>query len=155
MRTIALTQGKVAIVDDGDFAMLIGAVSRWCAHCNGGRTYYAVAQQNTIKMHRVVLGAKKGQRVDHVNGNGLDNRKENLRFCTAAQNQYNRQTRVNSASGYKGVMIHNATGLWRARIVFQRLERNLGYFRDPKDAAIRYNEEAVKLFGSFARLNDV
>ena len=93
MKRIPLTQGKFAIVDDRDYEWL----NQWKWYANRDRnTFYAVrnikkknGKQATIRMHRLILGSKKGQQTDHLNGNGLNNMRKNIRICTYAQNQWN------------------------------------------------------------------
>lgn len=107
-------------------------------------------------MHRFVIGAKPEQHVDHINGDSLDNRKANLRFCTLSQNQQNQKPRKGCTSRYKGVNFNKCTGVWIARINFPKNERAfLGQFHDEEDAAIAYNVAAQILYGDFAWLNPV
>ena len=98
MRTIVLTQGKETVVDDGDYELLNR--QKWYAFDNHGRGWYAVRNatkgqidQRTklIRMHQVIMGAVPGLQIDHINGDGLDNRRENLRFCTRCLNRLNQR----------------------------------------------------------------
>ena len=97
MKEIQLTQGKVALVDDDDFKLLGQWI--WCA-CKQKNIYYAIATSFANKpygqktcssqmMHRIIMNAPKGMDVDHINHDGLDNRKENLRICTVSENGMN------------------------------------------------------------------
>lgn len=106
-------------------------------------------------MHREILGLKKGdgKEADHINGNGLDNRIENLRTCTRQQNMMNCRSPLWKKNGYKGVSVHKTTGLWRARINFNGKEYSLKYHKTKEDAALAYNKKALELFGQFAKLN--
>ena len=150
MKYIELTQGKKAIVDDEDFEEL--SKSKWYTH----RKYAACHQKNPmVVMHRIILGAKKGQQVDHINGDGLDNRRENLRFCTQAENQWNRRKQKNNTSGFKGVVLNQITGKWVAQITVKGKAMNLGYFVEKKDAAETYDKAAFRYYGEFARLNNI
>lgn len=108
-----------------------------------------------IYMHREVMKAKKGQVIDHKNRNPLDNRKENLRFCTQRQNLMNRRSDLKNKSGYKGVFYHTKDKAWRAKIGIDGKVMHIGNFRNVIDAAKAYNEAAKKYHGEFAFLNKV
>lgn len=155
-KLISLTQGKFAIVDDADYERLL----RFTWHYNQ-KTGYAVGEQwgngkkIQITMHREVLHAPKGQRVDHENENKLDNQKRNLRFCTNSQNMSNRGKQKNNTSGYKGVFWSIPAKRWRAQIRVDRKFIHLGLFDSTIDAAKAYNKAAIELFGEFAHLNPV
>jgi len=149
---IPLTQGKFAIVDAEDYDRL--NQDKWYAgKCKN--TYYAgrVEGGKTIKMHREIMHAPKGVLVDHINHNGLDNRKSNLRLCTHAQNCYNQQACATGTSKYKGVSWHKSNSKWSARIRCDRKFYNLGEFDNQMEAAMAYDDKAVELFGEFAYLN--
>jgi len=146
---ITLTQGKFAIVDAEDYDRL--NQDKWYAgKCKN--TYYAgrVEGGKTIKMHREIMRAPKGALVDHINHNGLDNRKSNLRLCTNAQNCYNQQACATGTSKYKGVSWHKSRSKWSARIRCDRKFYNLGEFDNEMEAAMAYDDKAVELFGEFA-----
>lgn len=160
MRKIKLTQGKWAIVDDEDFDRL--SEFRWQA-TRGLTTWYAKrsyyikgsspAKWGIELMHRVVIDAKPGMLVDHINHNGLDNRKENLRACSTSQNQGNRRKSKSNKSGYKGVAWHPLVNKWEVRIRKDRRQVTIGYFTNKKAAARAYDEAATRLFGEYALLN--
>ncbi len=103
-------------------------------------------------LHRFILNAAKGQRVDHINGNPLDNRKSNLRFCNQSQNNMNARLRKTSKSGFKGVSWENRSKKWRAVICLSG-NIELGRFESKIEAAKVYNAKALELFGEFARFN--
>lgn len=104
-------------------------------------------------LHRLVMGAKVGQCVDHINGNRRDCRRSNLRLATKAQNSCNRsKTRVNQ-SGFKGVCLCKATGKWRAEIRADGKVVRIGRFIDKIDAARAYDAAAKRIHGEFARTN--
>ena len=119
-RTIPLTKGLFAIVDDEDLEEL--NKFKWCVTFNGAK-YYAcrmpsrkLGKRKVILMHRQLTNAPPGMDVDHINGNPLDNRRENLRVCSHADNQKNTNRRSRNKSGYKGVTPSGKR--WRARIAF-------------------------------------
>jgi hypothetical protein len=104
-------------------------------------------------MHHYVFGAIG---LDHVNGDKLDNRKENLRRATQQENLRNKaKTESKTSSKYKGVSWHSTANRWRAYIVVDYKQIYLGLFDSEEDAAVAYNVKASELFGEFARLNIV
>ena len=158
MKQIPLSQGKFALVDDDDYERII-QIGRWCV----ARRYavrvekkgYRKQKQHTVYMHRIILNAQKGTQIDHVNGNGLDNRKCNLRICTPLENSRNKGVSKNNKSGFKGVSWFKLNGKWRAYIDVDGKKVYLGFFNCSIKAAKAYNEAAVKYFGEFARLNEI
>lgn len=152
-RRIKLTYGKYAIVDAEDYERL--SQYKWCA-VEKGRTYYAKTlglNGSIVSMHRIVANAPKGLIVDHINHNGLDNRRSNLRLCTTTQNQRNSRPRPGSSSKYKGVCWCKSSKKFRARIYINRKSVDIGYFTDEIAAAKAYDRKARELFGEFAYLN--
>lgn len=156
MKEIQLTHGKVAIVDDDDFSEL--SKFKWRTQ-KGYKTLYAVrwgrdnGSQHMVFMHRVILNAPDGMEVDHKDGNGLNNMRENIRVASHAQNQANMSKHVDNKSGYKGVAWHRQNGKWRAEIRVKDQRIHLGLFDDPSDAACAYDDAAREMLGEFARLN--
>jgi len=156
MKEIKLTRGKVALVDDEDFEEL--NEHSWHA-MRAGRHWYAVrasridGKQHPIYMHRVIIDAQPGQDVDHVDMTGLHNYRANLRLCTDTQNQANRQKQAGCSSKYKGVTWHKQHSKWMAYIRVHGKRIYLGYFDDEWEAALAYNDAALKQWGEFARLN--
>lgn len=155
MKLIELTQGKFAKVDDEDFEEL--ARYKW-HYSDYGRTGYArrmnyKKRPYLLRMHCVLLCVAPPLMVDHINGDGLDNRKENLRVVSKSQNMMNRSIQKNSSSGYKGVS--KCLGKWRAYIVVDRKQIHLGVFDEKINAAIAYNEAVVKYHGEYAVLNPI
>jgi hypothetical protein len=149
MKEISLAHGKgVALVDDADYPIL----SQYKWRLSAG---YARAEINgmSVLMHRLVMGAKRGQEVDHRNGDKLDNRRSNLRFSTHSQNMANVGQRSDNTSGFKGVYWNRQTGKFRARIKPRGKHIYLGAFDDAQEAARVYDRAARKYFGSFARTN--
>ncbi len=159
MKTIELTQGQVAIVDDTDWAEL--SVHKWCAHWYvRGHAFYAAhgalivnGKKTPTQMHRIIMGAQKGQQVDHINHNTLDNRRENLRLCTHTENQHNQKPRTGGSSIYKGVCLYKDSNKWGARIQINGQSHWLGVFSDEHVAALAYDAAARKLHGDYAYLN--
>jgi hypothetical protein len=153
-KEIQLSRDLVAIVDDDDYLRL--SVFKWHALL-AGRAFYAACKENKthklILMHRLVLYAPRGMEVDHVNGNSLDNRRENLRLASHAQNGMNQKIRHDSKSGFKGVSFNKPRGRWLAHIKFRGKKYNLGYFETPELAAKEYDRAARLAFGKFARTN--
>ena len=136
------------LVDNEDFENM--ARYSWYLHAGG------YARNRSIGyMHRLLLHTPKGFETDHVNGNGLDNRKENLRVVTRSQNRWNTFHNKRNTSGYKGAFFHKVTGKWAASIRIFGKTRNLGFFNTKEDAASAYNQAAEKYFGEFARLNKI
>ena len=107
-------------------------------------------------MHIQIMHAEKGILIDHINHNGLDNRRANLRFATYGQNAWNSKKGINRGSSkYKGVSWDKISKKWRAMICNDYKKMHLGFFDDEKAAAKVYNEAAKKHRGVFAVLNDV
>ena len=156
---IPLTQGLVALVDKSDVELV--SRHKWYA-LNGGRTFYAVtktyrrnASWNMLQMHRLLTGFAL---TDHIDGNGLNNRRCNLREATNAENQRNMRKQLGTSSYYKGVTLHRQTGKFQAQIkvpsdVGRGRYRYLGLFVNEIDAARAYDEAARELYGEFAAFN--
>jgi hypothetical protein len=106
-------------------------------------------------MHREIMGAAEGQVVDHINHDGLDNRRCNLRVCSHAENVRNQRGQRGRSSGYKGVSRDRRLGKWRAQIWHNGKHTYLGLFESEAAAARAYNAKARDLFGAFAYLNEV
>ena len=155
-RRIALTLGQYAIVDPEDYY----AISKynWFA-VPSGSIYYAMRNDFAghkyapVSMHRQILPVPKGLVVDHINNNGLDNRRANLRGITEAQNRFNRCKRAKASSKFKGVCWHKLSERWMVNISANKHRIFLGYFDDEVKAAKAYDEAAKKYHGEFARLN--
>jgi len=153
MRYIELTQGYKSMIDCSNYNLLNNW--SWRITPNG----YAIASDKKIikgerrhfYMHRVVLSAKKGQQIDHINGNKLDNRVSNLRFSTQQQNIANAKKRKGK-SKYKGV---NPTkgGRWFAATHKNGERFYLGRFDYEEDAAKAYDKKLIELYGEFACIN--
>lgn len=151
MKEVLLTKGRRALVDDEDFEKVIGL--KWHLSLSGNGMPYAL-NSKAGGMHRFLMGAIKGQYVDHVNGDGLDNQKDNLRICSLKENTRNKK-HFKSRSGYKGVVWHEEGHKWQAQIMVDYKCKYLGLFEKKEEAAKAYNEAAKKYFGEFANLNPV
>jgi hypothetical protein len=158
-RRIRLSQGKYAIVDPDDYARL--SRYRWYA-AKGDHSFYAVRGQwsgklkrtVTIMMHREIIDLPEGMVADHINHNGLDNRKANLRLATPADNARNaRYPKINTSSKYRGVWYNKQTKKWRATILVNRKRKQIGYFHNEVEAAKAYDCAAKKYYREFAILN--
>ena len=153
MKEINLTQGQVALVDNEDFETLNR--HQWFA-AKKGKTFYATrnikvdGKRKTALMHWYVIG---GKNIDHVDRNGLNNQKANLRFCNNQENQRNSRKRINTSSKFKGVSFYKPRENWVARIGLNGKVINLGYFATEIEAAKVYNSAAIKHYGEFANLN--
>jgi hypothetical protein len=143
---------KYALIDDEDY--FIVSLFRWHINLGYAKTgIYINGKNRTLIMHRLIMSAKKEQKIDHINRNRLDNRKCNLRFCTYSQNYMNQDSHKNSSSKYKGVYWHKRDKRWRAVIGKNYKQITLGNFESEIEAAKAYNVKALELFGEFARLN--
>lgn len=150
---IRLSRGRVALVDDEDAALVLAnGPWHWAPTGNRvgyGRTNVKVDGRWTLTgMHNLILGAKY---VDHVDGNGLNNTRANLRLSDPATNAANRFRRRDSKTGFKGV--ERAGNRWRARIVVRGERRELGCYTTPEAAARAYDAAAIQAWGEFARPN--
>jgi hypothetical protein len=176
MREIEATQGYVVKVDDEDYEWLSEHnwhVFKQCATKNGLRTHVYVrthlsmtgddgyAWKREEMMHRMILGAKRDEFVDHINCDTLDNRRKNLRVCTRSENSKNARKMktgpgVSCTSKYKGVHLGNNCGTknpWRANITNDGKRITIGGFATEMSAAIAYDEAARKYHGKFAHTN--
>ena len=155
MKTIPLTKGYFAIVDDADYESL--ARYKWSVNAVN-KTFYAArwvkaaeaGRAHRLYMHESLMGRRDGFEIDHRTRNGLDNRRENLRWATPADNTANRVQQV-GVSGYRGVT--RKRHRWQAKIMRQGKDFLLGTFDTPGEAALAYDAEARKLNGEFATLN--
>jgi len=161
MKEIELSQGKVALVDDEDYEWL----NQWGWYALRQRyNWYAVrmigsrrTRRGLLAMHKIVLAPRKGMVTDHINHNGLDNRRCNLRECTTAENVRSSLKRMpNAISQYKGVTKNvQQSKKWIAQIVVNRQRIYLGVHEDEIEAARAYDRAALEHFGEFASLNNV
>lgn len=149
-REIPLTQGKVAIVDDADYA----DVSQYEWHINAGTGYAARRDwqaKRYVLMHRHILAAPQGINVDHINGDKLDNRRSNLRLATTAQNAHNSRGNTGAQSSYKGVSVYG--NRFYVRIFVGGKNVYYGRYTDERTAARIYDYAARLHYGEFAYIN--
>lgn len=162
-REIYLPSGHVALIDEKDWPRV--KPYKWRATGRGNRynlTRYVHAQimqpegkRRWVLLHRLITGAPRGFDVDHINHDGFDNRRSNLRICTRAQNCGNQLRRRNNTVGYAGVTWDESACRWAAQISPKtdgatRRNIHLGYFKDPWEAAQAYNAAALAAWGEFA-----
>ena len=149
---IPLTRGYEAVIDAKDLHLVSGR--NWLASPQG-KTVYARATvfqggaKTSLLLHKAITGYAI---TDHIDGNGLNNRRENLREATAAQNSYNRGAQSNSTSGLKGVSWHKRDQKWRASIVVNGRQKSLGYFETAGQAYSAYCAASAKEHGEFGRV---
>lgn len=162
---ISISHGLYALVNDEDAAVI--SPHRWYALQGGGGNWYAYRIRGRNEgcgpinqlMHQLLTG---WSRVDHVNGNGLDNRRSNLRPATRKENAQNSRKRRNTSSRYKGVFLVRKTKRWAAQIYVSSLDAQgnmikrkvtLGAFANEEAAALAYDDAARTYFGPFAAVN--
>lgn len=147
---ISLGNGRVAVVDLADLPLV--EARKWRAQPGKGTTLYA-ASAGTL-MHRVILGLPKGMFVDHIDGDGLNNRRSNLRLCNNAQNTQNQRKRSGLSSRFKGVH-RTKEGHWGAAIEKNGRSVYLGVYAQEELAAKQYDRAARLMFGQFAKTNEM
>lgn len=156
MKEIKLTQGKIAFVDNKNYEIL--NKFKWCAYWDKWNwyalrnSYFINGKRKKIWMHREIMNAEKGVQVDHRNGNGLDNRKENLRLCNNQQNQRNKlNSYKNNKLKIKGVSFCKKSKKFKAVIHINKKQIYLGSFNVLGDTDSAYRIAEEKYFGEFAR----
>jgi len=152
---VPLTQGRTAIIDADDVPL----IDAWAWHvvagpkrrCYAQRSGQVAGKKYSVAMHRVIAGAMPGEDVDHVDGDGLNNRRANLRRCSTSQNMANIGARSDNALGVKGVYASRTPGKYTATIQHHGQSRHLGTFTSIADAKAAYDAAAQVAFGEFAR----
>lgn len=153
MIKIELANHGCAVIDEEDYSIV--SKLKWRAVFNGF-TWYAIStyHKKTVYMHRLIMKeAETCVHIDHINSNGLDNRKENLRSCNGSQNNMNRKKSMIATSIYKGVYWDRSAGRWVARVKINRKPVYERSFTREIDAAIAYDSTAKAIFGEYARTN--
>ncbi len=157
---VPLNHGRYALVDAEDLARV--AAYRWYAAEEDGRWHAQRGERVTeggrtrvriVRMHRFILDVPPDVHVAPVNGDGLDNRRSNLRVSTPREDQARRRLNRNNTSGYRGVSWHGPLGKWRAGIVKRPLRLHIGYYATAEAAARAYDAKARELFGEAAYQN--
>lgn len=153
MKTLQLTQNKVALLDDEDYELYSNL--KW-SYSHG----YAVRTDSNNKkvyLHRVIMNSPSGLIVDHINRDKLDNQRTNLRICNKSENQINSPRNRTNTTTFKGVTMVsekvNAKNRWLAQLVKDYKYIYLGYFPTAVQAAKAYDKKAKELFGEFAYTN--
>jgi len=153
MKIINLSQGKQTLVDDADFDYLV----QWKWHAihykDTGLWYVSrVLKHKVTAMHRLIMNCPTGMQVDHIDGDGLNNQRYNLRICTKDENNINKRVRKDNTSGYKGVTWNKKSKKWIAQIKSKKIHYLLGSFDNPEEAYKAYCKSAKELHGEFSRL---
>ena len=149
---VTLTKGYVAIIDADDLEIV--NTSNWYASVKP-RTVYAIravynnGAQHILRLHRIIMKAPFGMEVDHINGNGLDNRKINLRVVSKSENAKNRRIGLNNRSGFKGVSWSKKSGKWLSQIQHNGIVIYLGYYASKEEAYEAYCKASEKYHGEF------
>lgn len=167
MKQIAMRNGGAALVDDADYDRLAGRAWRQTM-LKGKQTQYACCLEyeghgeknrkpKMVYMHRLILGACAGEQVDHVDHDGLNNQRSNLRLCTQSENNANGRKRRGCSSRYKGVTWRKDTLKWQAQAWWGGVRHSLGSYVSEQDAALAYNRFAGSHYGdgTFTLLNEV
>ena len=142
-------------IDDEDYEKV--SKYKWSILKNKFNKVYACRQYKyngklvRVFLHRIIMNVVTNEKIDHIDGDSLNNQKINLRKCTNIENTYNQKTSVRNTSGYKGV--HWNKNKWRVVIQKDRKKYYFGVFEDIEEAKTVYNSKAKELFGNFAELN--
>ncbi len=152
MKQITLTKGQTTCVDDTDYDRLLG-IGRWSCNNKGYAVHYTTVsgEMLVLYMHRIILDAPAGMVVDHINGDRLDNRRDNLRLGTISQNNANRQHYSTSEAPFKGLSWNR--GKWQVRIGVNGRRVYLGRYASPTTAALMYDAAARHFYPEFNRCN--
>lgn len=158
---IGKLKGSCALIDRDDLEKI--SKYRWVARASKERTYVQHiinrkdGKYHALHLHRLIMDAPSNMMVDHINGNGLDNRKCDLRVCTHAQNQRNGNKKRKNGTKYKGISLHksqyNGPQRWEAFISFNGKKIHAGIFLKEEDAATAYNITALRYFREYSKLN--
>jgi hypothetical protein len=153
---VPLTRGKFAVIDAEDADIILA--HKWFADQDGYK-WYAVrtsrqgGTQTRVAMHRVILDTPPGFHTDHIDGDGLNNRRSNLRIATPSQNVVNSGLRTTNRSGFIGVHWNRNSRKWLAGVRVEGKIVHCGGYSDPEEAARARDAAARHAYGEFARLN--
>lgn len=147
MKEIILYKGEICLVGDEDYE----EVKKYKWHLDSTGYARGLINRKLIRMHTFIMKTSKGKFTDHLNGNKLDNRRINLRICSAKENARNRRLQKSNTTGFKGV---KRTGNnWGAFIKINKKQIWLGTYKNKEEAAQAYDRKAKELFGEFSCLN--
>ena len=158
---VPLTKGYESVIDAADVTLVAGF--NWTAkvrrRADGAvlcvyayRRICVGRKSQTVFMHRAIAGTPDGLQTDHIDGNGLNNSRSNLRIATSTENSCNRQKTSNNKSGFKGVYFDKAKEKWLAQIMLLGKTRRLGGYANIEDAAAAYAKASAELHGEFGRI---
>jgi len=153
---VTLTRGYTAIIDAADAPLVAGF--NWSAMTTSGLIYaqrkdYSSDKPRTVLMHRAIMDEPNGLEIDHIDCNGINNQRANLRVATRSQNMCNRRLSGKNSSGLKGVTWYKRGGKWAAQIFANKQRIHLGYHATPEAAHEAYAEASARLHGDFGRLS--
>jgi hypothetical protein len=151
---VPLTKGYEAIIDAADVPLVEGF--NWCSHVKpravyAVRTDFSGPAQRTVRLHRTIMGEPDGFEVDHRDGDGLNNRRTNLRIATSSQNKHNQRLNTRNSSGFKGVSWFTRLRKWQARIAVNGKAVYLGSYRCSTAAHFAYAKASRELHGEYGR----
>ena len=138
-KEIPLSMGKVALVDTEDYELLSSMPWHYTKSTNTGYARNTGIGKESLYMHNFLMKTPKGMQTDHIDGNGLNNRKANLKIVTYSENQQKAQLRVDNKSGIKGISFHKKQKVWMAHKKINNKNNFLGSFKDKNDAINAYN----------------
>lgn len=146
---IPLTKGKTALVDEEDYEEL--SQYKWSTSISHGKSYAVrMVDNKMVYMHRVIMKTPSNMLTDHIDSNGLNNQKKNLRICSNSENLKNRGANKNNKSGFKGVSFYARDNNWEARIMVDGRYLFLGRFETPEKAHTAYQTACNEYHGEFA-----
>ena len=148
MIKIHLPKNKYALIDNEDFAL----VNQFSWYITNKGYAATKTRKYSFLMHRLVMNISKGEVIDHINFNPLDNRKRNLRICSQQQNSFHSRLSKNNTSGYKGVYLNKRLNKWVVQIMVSRKCIPLGLFEDIEKAVFTRKEAEKTYFGQFANI---
>ena len=157
MESVVMKINEYDVLIDNDDYEKVNSI-KWHVYITKGLIYfrtwsYIGRKQTLLFLHQLVAKTPKGMKTDHANGNTLDNRKCNLRICTAAENTRNQKRRTDNSSGYKGVSWAKRRGKWVAQIIKDGKHHFLGHFSTPEEAHNAYCEASKNYHGEFGRVS--